>query len=125
MLSKYTLLFQVLLLLSCASAKNLYIVSYAGNITSLSLIQNPNRTYNLSQIATINTKTNAPSWLTLDRQNNILYLVDEAVNATNGTLVAYKTNNTGQLTEIVRVEALAGGVCATFFGSGSALAVPH
>lgn len=107
------------------AAVNLYVTSYAGNLTSLALVQNPDQSYSLSQTATFNTSTNAPSWLTLNRQNNVLYYVDEAVNATNGTLISYKTSFTGQLTEIQRVEALQGGVYATFFGSGSAIAVPH
>ena len=106
-------------------AVNLYVSSYAGNLTTLSLVQNPDRSYTLSQLATLNTSTNAPSWLTLDRQNNLLFNVDEAVNATNGTLVSYKTSFTGHLEEIQRVEALQGGVYATFYGSGSAIAVPH
>lgn len=123
MFSKH--LFMLPPLFHSIAATNLYVASYAGNLTSLSLVENPDHTYNLSQITTFNTSTDAPSWLTLNRHNNILYYVDEAVNATNGTLISYRTSYTGQLTEIQRVEALAGGVHATFYGSGSAIAVPH
>ena len=111
-------------LLRCALAVNLYVASYDGTIATLSLTRSPDCVYTLSQIATVNTTTPSPSWLTLDRQNNVLFMVDEAVTATNGTLVSYKTSHAGHLTEIQRIEALAGGVDATFFGSGSALAVP-
>jgi hypothetical protein len=52
-------------------------------------------------------------------------MIDEAMNATNGTIVSYKTSFTGHLTEIHRVETLAGGLHGAFYGSGSALAVPH
>jgi 6-phosphogluconolactonase (cycloisomerase 2 family) len=106
-------------------AVNLYVASYTGNITTLSLLQNPDYSYNLTQTSTFNTSTHTPSWLTLNRQNNVLYMVDEAVNATNGTIVSYKTSYTGHLTEIQRVQDIGGGVYATFYGSGSALAVPH
>ena len=106
-------------------AVNLYVASYAGNITSLSLLQEANGSYNLSQTSTFNTSTHTPSWLTLNKQNNVLYMVDEAVNATNGTVVSYKTSYTGKLSEISRIEDIGGGVYATFFGSGSALAIPH
>ena len=81
---------------------NLYVASYTGNITSLSLLQSPatagggGTSYNLTQTSTFNTSTHTPSWLTLDRQNNVLYMVDEAVNATNGTVVSYRTSWTGQ-----------------------------
>jgi len=52
-------------------------------------------------------------------------MIDEANESGNGTIISYRTTNTGQLEEIQRVEALEGGVGATFFGSGAALAVPH
>jgi 6-phosphogluconolactonase (cycloisomerase 2 family) len=106
-------------------AVNLYVASYAGNLTTLSLLQNPDDSYHLAQTSTFNTLTNSPSWLTLNRQNNVLYMIDEAMSATNGTIVSYKTSFTGHLTEIQRVEAMEGGLHAAFYGSGSALAVPH
>lgn len=106
-------------------AVNLYVASYAGNITSLSLLQEANGTYSLTQTTTFNTSTHTPSWLTLNKQNNVLYMIDEAVNATNGTIVSYKTSYTGGLSEITRLEDIGGGVDAAFFSSGSALAVPH
>jgi 6-phosphogluconolactonase (cycloisomerase 2 family) len=119
------------LLATCSSnplAMNLYVASYAGNITTLSLLQNPDSTYNLTQTFSFNASTHNPSWLTLDRQNNVLYMIDEAneaINATNGTVVSYHTDYTGKLTEIQRVDAIVGGLHATIYGSGSALAVPH
>jgi 6-phosphogluconolactonase (cycloisomerase 2 family) len=106
-------------------AVNLYVASYAGNLTTLSLLQNPDDSYHLTQTSTFNTSTNAPSWLTLNRQNNVLYMIDEATSAANGTIVSYKTSFTGHLTEIQRVKAMEGGLHAAFYGSGSALAVPH
>ena len=106
-------------------AVNLYVASYAGNLTTLSLQQNPDSSYHLTQTATFNTSTNTPSWLLLNRQNNVLYMIDEAINATNGTIVSYKTSFTGHLTEIQRVKSMAGGLHAAFYGSGSALAIPH
>ena len=108
-------------------AVNLYVSSSAGNLTTLSLQQNPDSSYRLTQTSTFNTSTNTPSWLLLNRQNNVLYMIDEAnaVSGTNGTVVSYKTSFTGHLTEIQRVESIAGGLHAAFYGSGSALAVPH
>jgi 6-phosphogluconolactonase (cycloisomerase 2 family) len=106
-------------------AVHLYVASAAGNLTTLSLVQNPDRSYGLTQTSTFNTSTGKPSWLELNRQNNVLYMVDEGVNGANGTVVSYKTSFTGHLTEIHRVEALASGAHAGFYGSGSALAVPH
>jgi len=113
------------------AAVNLYVASYsggtwAGNVTTLSLSQKPDSTYSLTQTTSLNTSTNSPSWLTFNRQNNVLYLIDEAVNSTtNGTIVAYQTSYTGELTEISRTVALVGGVHGVFYASGHALAVPH
>jgi 6-phosphogluconolactonase (cycloisomerase 2 family) len=125
MLLLHRLLLVLAPLMGLSRAVNLYVASYAGNITTLSLLQNRDCSYNLTQTSTFNTSTHTPSWLTLNRQNNVLYMIDEAVNATNGTVVSYRTSYTGHLTEIQRVEDIGGGVYATFYGSGSALAVPH
>lgn len=116
-----------------AAAVNLYVASYNGNLTSLQLTENPpksslptNGSYSLHQTSTFNTSTNSPSWLTLNKQNNVLYLVDETVNgAANGTLVSYRTSYTGKLTELHRQITPVGGVYATFFDNGNSLAVPH
>lgn len=127
MIILFTLLF--ISLIQYVGAVNLYVASYsggtwAGNITTLSLLQQPDSSYSLTQIATLNTSTNSPSWLSLNRQNNVLYMIDEAVNVSTGTLVSYQTSFTGELTEIKREPSLYGGVYGTFFGSGKGLAVP-
>jgi 6-phosphogluconolactonase (cycloisomerase 2 family) len=112
-------------------AVHLYVASYSGgnstgNITTLSLFQKPDSSYSLLQTSTLNTSTNSPSWLTLNRHNKILYMVDEAINiTTSGTIVAYKTDHTGRLAELSRTKAPIGGVDATFYASGNGLAVPH
>lgn len=131
-----------------ASAINLFVSSYDGNITTLSLtlhlsatpwpVQKPfgwpsshpspvpstQWTWTLGVIDSFNTSTQSPSWLLLDKQNNILYLIDEATTSGNGTIITYSTS-TGIPSQLQRIEALAGGVHAVFFNSGAALAVPH
>jgi len=131
-----------------ASAVNLFVSSYDGNITTLSLtshlistpwpVQKPfgwpsshphpapstQWTWSLDVIDSFNTSTQSPSWLLLNKQNNILYLIDEATTSGNGTIVSYSTS-TGVPSQLERTEALAGGVHAVFFNSGTALAVPH
>ena len=109
------------------ASMNLYVASYSrgastGNVTTLSLAQNSDATYSLNQVATLNTSTESPSWLTLDRQNGILYLIDEALSSPSGTVVAYKTGPNG-LTEVGRQKTLAGGVSATLYAGGRGLAV--
>lgn len=113
-----------------ATAVNLYVSSYssgawAGNITILSLARNSDSTYSLTQTHSVNTSTNSPSWLTLNPFNNILYLIDEALSSPQGTLSAYRTSSTGELTEVSRTEASIGGVHGIFYASGQAIAVAH
>lgn len=116
---------------SYAQAVHLFVASYSngastGNVTTLDLAQNSDGTYALSQIATLDTSTNSPSWLTYQQQNKILYLIDEAVNSsTNGTVVSYKPNQDGTLTELSRTKALVGGVSGVLYAENSALAVAH
>jgi 6-phosphogluconolactonase (cycloisomerase 2 family) len=113
---------------TCVASVNLYVASYSGgawsgNLTTLSLGQNADSTFSLNQIATLNTSTNSPSWLTMDHENGILYLIDEAVNSTDGTVVAYKPNQNGQFIELGRQNTLHGGVSATLYAGGRGLAV--
>lgn len=133
------LLLPLLLLPTLTLATNLYVASYAGNISTLSLLLNPDcesnsnsnsnnynsYCYNLTQTSTFNTSTHTPSWLTLDRHDALLYMVDEAVNNTNGTIVAYRTGWSGRLEEVARTEDVGGGVHAAFFADGKGLVVPH
>ncbi|TID16354.1 hypothetical protein E6O75_ATG11472 [Venturia nashicola] len=113
-----------------ASAVNLYVSSYtagpwSGNITTLSLARNANSTYSLSQTHSLNTSTNSPAWLTLNRQNNVLYLMDEALTGSKGTLSTYSTSYTGNLTKLSHTETSVGGVHGGLYASGQALAVAH
>jgi len=78
----------------------------------------------LSTISTFNTTTASPSWLLFNKQNNLLYLIDENVVAGNGTVVAYSTAS-GTPSEVHRTIAPEGGVHAVFYNSGSAMAIPH
>lgn len=137
------------LLSSLVQAINLYVSSYNGNLTTLSLTRHaaarpswrqryppelyhhhssasPDFTYTLTATQTLNTTTDSPSWLLLDRQNSLLYLVSEAVTPNSpGALVIYRTAVNGALTQIHKLITPPGGVHAAFFAHGSALAIPH
>ncbi|KAF2178679.1 putative isomerase YbhE [Zopfia rhizophila CBS 207.26] len=118
----------LLLLYQNVAAVLLYVASYSGNLTTLSLSRSPksytgftpSNDYNLTVLSTFNTNTQNPSWLRLNSQGDILYLADR-----NSTVASYRTSTTGHLAEIQRVKAPAGGVYISFFSSGSAIAVPH
>jgi len=150
MVFKNTLLLHALLstFSPITQAAYLHVASYDGNLTTLSLTPNlgttpvpsnhphwyfppqqqrPQQwTYNLNVVSNFNTSVEAPSWLTFNPQNNILYLIDEALTSANGTIVSYRTDpTTGSLTELHRTDALVGGVSGVFFANGAMLAVAH
>lgn len=118
---------------SAANAANLIVSSYNGNITTFELSSaesttqgcTSNSAYELKEISTLNTTTQSPSWLTFNHQNQVLYLMDEAMSSGDGTVVSYKVQSNGSLSEVQRVKALAGGVHGHFYNSGTALAVAH
>lgn len=138
---------QILLLCNSVNAVYIYVASFTGNITVLSLTYDyfastgssdyaesgyfagfaPEKRYNLSVVDTFETPAQDPAWITLNKHNNILYLVD-GVTTGNGTLTAYRTssaNGTGPPIELDSIECLLDGAFAGFYANGKALAVAH
>jgi 6-phosphogluconolactonase (cycloisomerase 2 family) len=113
--------------IGCARAvvTNLYVASYSGVVTSLSLHHNSNGTYSLQKLSSTNGSAPNPSWLTLDNTNQILYATDEGLNAAHGTVVSFKVDSHGQFKEVARVKTLVGCVNSGTYGDGTALAVAH
>ncbi|PYI21801.1 putative isomerase YbhE [Aspergillus violaceofuscus CBS 115571] len=125
----------------------LYVASWSRNITVLSLTYEyfastgspafvedgyfagfaPQKKYQLSMVDTFATPAQLPAWLTLNKHNDILYLVD-GVTTGNGTLTAYRTsshNGTGPPVQLDSVECLLDGAYAGFYANGRGLAVAH
>ncbi|KAJ5381882.1 isomerase YbhE [Penicillium cataractarum] len=146
-LSLTAILLQILLLCNNVQGKYIYVASYSGNISVLSLTYDyfastgssayaedgyfagfaPQKKYNLSVVDTFKTPATYPAWLTLNKHNNLLYLVD-GVTTGNGTLTAYRTsskNGTGPPIQLDCVECLLDGASAGFYANGKALAVVH
>ncbi|KAJ5613871.1 isomerase YbhE [Penicillium herquei] len=138
---------QLLLLCTSVQGVYIYVAQYSGNISVLELTYNhfagtnspayveggyfagfaPDKKYSLSLVDTFQTPAAYPAWLTLNKHNNILYLVD-GVTTGNGTLTAYRTssnNGTGPPIELDSVECLLDGAYAGFYANGKALAVAH
>ncbi|PYH95725.1 putative isomerase YbhE [Aspergillus ellipticus CBS 707.79] len=97
-----------------AAASRLYAASYAGTVTTLSLAQSQGK----AELSTIAQSTDCgvnPSWLMLDEAHRVLYCLDEAVDATNGTLTSFAVNSNGSLARITQLETMAGPVQSHFY----------
>jgi 6-phosphogluconolactonase (cycloisomerase 2 family) len=82
---------------SAANLTNLYVSSYDGNVTSLSLTKYGSG-YNLSITFRDQSCAPSPSWLTWDKENRALYCLDEGNTTPNGSVTAYTAGTDGKLT---------------------------
>lgn len=142
-----TLSLQLFALYGGAQATHIYVASWTGNITVLELtsdhfapagangsVENgyfagfaPEKKYSLDVVDTFKTPASEPGWITLNKHNNILYVID-GVTTGNGSLTAYRTssaNGTGPAIELDSVEALLDGAYAGFYANGKGIAVAH
>lgn len=124
-LSWATSLQVVALVAATATATNLYVSSYIGTITSLSLTVSNDGTYSLEQLAVNNGSAPSPSFLLLNTETNILYATDENESGGNGSIAAYTTYSNGTLSRIDRHEALPGAVHLAFYNDRKNLVLAH
>lgn len=114
---------------SLAAAKEtlLYVSSYDGNVSTLALGQTGNTS--TLEIKYRNTDcAPSPTWLTLDKQSNTLYCLDEGnTTPTAGSLTTFSTSDNGTLVKQGRVVTAPAPVNGVLFGSKnfSAYAVAH
>lgn len=98
-----------------ASATNLFVSSYAGNITTLSLTAS-NGTYHIEKTYVNNGCAPNPSWLTLDANRGELYCLDEGLTVPNGSLSSYLVNPNGSLTQVQKASVISGPVNGVIYG---------
>ncbi|POS85517.1 hypothetical protein EPUL_004679, partial [Erysiphe pulchra] len=99
------------------SAVNLYVASYDGNITSLSLSQTGNGQYVLSTLSSLKSETPDPSWL--EKSGNLVFLASENIQGPNGTVITYKTSDTGILAQVQKPQTTPGGSSVSTYDVGS------
>ncbi|KAK4960826.1 hypothetical protein LTR66_012854 [Elasticomyces elasticus] len=110
-----------------ASATNLFVSSYAGNITTLSLTEHKGL-FSLEKVFFNGGCAPSPSWLTLDRGRGTLYCLDEGLPVPNGSLSSYLIRPDGSLTQVERADTLNGPVSGVLYGDASgerAIALAH
>ncbi|KAL2351512.1 Lactonase, 7-bladed beta-propeller-domain-containing protein [Cryomyces antarcticus] len=109
------------------SATNLFVASYAGNITTLSLTERKGA-YQLQKTHYNQGCGPNPSWLTLDFDRSTLYCMDEGLTVPNGSLSSYHTSPDGMLTQIQKAATISSPVSGVIFGDASgqrAIALAH
>ncbi|ORY64979.1 Lactonase, 7-bladed beta-propeller-domain-containing protein [Pseudomassariella vexata] len=103
-----------------SSAALLYVSSYAGTITTLSLtIPSGNASSaTLEAISTSDGCAPSPAWLTLDYPNSRLYCTDEGLTTPNGTVSSFQTSDDGSLVQLDKIDVISGPVSAVIYGEG-------
>jgi len=113
-------------LAATGTATTLYVSSYAGSVTTLSLTKSYS-SYGLTNTSSSQDCGLSPSWLELDKANGILYCIDEGLTTPNGSINTLKTSANGVLTPIEHHDTIAGPVGSIFYNSGkeSAITLAH
>ncbi|KAI9739303.1 MAG: hypothetical protein M1834_007516 [Cirrosporium novae-zelandiae] len=118
-------------LCSACNGTKLFVASYAGSVTTLSLSLTSNNTYQLQNVSRNTDCAPSPSWLTLDKKNNVLYCADEGLSTPGiGSLTSLSVSQSGYLTKLDHAMSNNGGVSSVVYGgrgkNGSqALALAH
>lgn len=97
-----------------AFATRLYAASYGGSVSSLNLTMS-NGSYGLSTLSQTTDCGSSPSWLMLDHSNHVLYCLDEALDAPNGTIATFRTHANGTLTKLAHLKTPAGPVMSAIY----------
>ena len=104
---------------SRTSATYLYVASYGGTVSTLSLTGNT--LVNTSVNTNCGSATNhAPTWLDLDSANKVLYCLGE-----EGSINSFKTSANGSLSLIEQRTTITGPVSSIFFNENKSIALAH
>jgi len=112
----------------CHAITMIYVSSYSGNITTVEVTPNGNRSVLLETIHMNPGCAPNPSWLTLDQHTSTLYCADEGLSTpTNATFSSFQTSpyRNGTISLLSRITTLNGGVYSKIYGSGNVLAIAH
>ncbi|KAJ5116890.1 Cytochrome cd1-nitrite reductase-like C-terminal heme d1 [Penicillium angulare] len=97
---------------SFATASTLYAASYGGSVYSLAFNESRG---SLSTLEKSQDCGSSPSWLMLDQPHGILYCLNEAIDAANGSITSYQTFNNGSLETIEQLTTPAGLVMSAIY----------
>jgi 6-phosphogluconolactonase (cycloisomerase 2 family) len=118
---------QVLTVSTVSYATKIFVSSYSGNITTVSINTKTGGTGNLTLTAissTLGCLPN-PSWLELDKNTSTLYCADEGIATAQANFTSFNVASNGTLTRRDEIVTLNGGVYSTIYGNGSVLALAN
>ncbi|QSZ35782.1 hypothetical protein DSL72_006904 [Monilinia vaccinii-corymbosi] len=110
---------------SQALAARLFVASYTGEVSTLSLDEDAHGTYSLKVIASTMACAANASWITLDHQRDTLFCADRGLVAKNGTLNSLKIQKDGSLVALDRSQTPVGAAATTMYANNTALAVAY
>lgn len=117
----------LLLLSATASAVNLFVADYSGNVTTLSLTAQDGN-YTLTKTYANDGCAPNPSWLDIDAANGLLYCLNEGLTTANGSLSTFSIARDGSISLIQNTTTLSGPVSSTVYGEPygpKAIALAH
>ena len=103
---------------AAASATDLFVSSYAGDVTTLSL-GHTNGSYSLNATSSSSECGSNPAWLTLDASRGTLYCLNEGLTTPNGSLSSFTINRDGSLKHVQNITTLNGPVSGVIFGQAA------
>jgi 6-phosphogluconolactonase (cycloisomerase 2 family) len=112
LISQYTILSA---LSAAASATDLFVSSYAGDVTTLSL-GHTNGSYSLNATSSSSECGPNPAWLTLDASRDTLYCLNEGLATPNGSLSSFTINCDGSLKHVQNTTTPNGPVSGVIYG---------
>jgi hypothetical protein len=109
----------LLLQLSAALGVNLYAAGTRGTVISLALELSTNGSGVLTRLDSSTECGGAPSWLTLDSENGVLYCIDDTTSG-QGSIHSFDIAGAGRLAHISSINTPIGPVSSTLYrGPGS------
>lgn len=100
---------------SLSSATSLFVSSYAGTVTTLSLTES-NGAFSLNETSVSEDCAPNPSWLTLDANRGLLFCLNEGLETTNGSMASFLVNRNGSLTFVKNETTISGPVSGIIYG---------
>ncbi|QIW98684.1 hypothetical protein AMS68_004202 [Peltaster fructicola] len=97
-------------------ATNLFVSSYAGDISSLALSESRG-VYNLTKTSTTADCGPNPSWLTIDVEQGLLFCLNEGLTTPNGSLSSFTISHDGSLTHVQNTTTISGPVNGVIYGN--------
>lgn len=101
-----------------ASATNLFVSSYSGDVTTFSLAESEG-TYSLNATSSNPNCGPSPAWLTLDAPRGTIYCLNEGLTTPNGSMSTFTINRDGSLKHVQNSTTISGPVSGVIYGDAA------